>query len=57
MSGDTGYKISEFYEGARNGDPRGWQDVARCMELIHRLHNSGIQVDHSFDMRERIRLL
>ena len=54
MSGDTGYKISEFYEGARNGDPRSWQDVARCMELVHRLHNSGIQVDHSFDMRERI---
>ena len=53
MSGDTGYKISEFYEGARNGDPRSWQDVARCM-LVHRLHNSGIQVDHSFDMRERI---
>ena len=24
------------------------------MELVHRLHNSGIQVDHSFDMRERI---
>ena len=24
------------------------------MELVHRLHTSGIQVDHSFDMRERI---
>lgn len=24
MNGETGYKISEYYEGARNSDPRDW---------------------------------
>lgn len=54
MSSETGYKISEFYEGARNGNARDWEDVTRCMELVHKLHNSSIHVDHSFDIRERI---
>jgi len=54
MSSDTGYKISEYYEGARNGDARNWNDVARCMELVRRLHDSSVQVEHDFDIRERI---
>ena len=28
--------------------------MRRCMELVHFLHDSGITVDHSFDLRERI---
>lgn len=51
---DTGYKISEYYEGARNSDPHNPEDVGRCMELLRKLHESGIQVSHSFDIRERI---
>lgn len=54
MNGDTGYKISEYYEGARNGDARNWDDVSRCMALVHKLHDSAIKVDHSFDIKERI---
>ena len=54
MNGENGYKISEYYEGARNSDPRNWDDVARCMELVKRLHSSFIRVGHSFDIRERI---
>jgi len=54
MNGTTGYKISEYYEGARNGDPRNWDDVARCMELVKKLHSSFIRVGHSFDINERI---
>ena len=54
MNGENGYKISEYYEGARNSDPRNWGDVARCMELVKRLHSSFIRVGHSFDIRERI---
>jgi len=54
MNGSTGYKISEYYEGARNGDPRNWDDVARCMELVKKLHASFIRVGHSFDINERI---
>lgn len=54
MNGTTGYKISEYYEGARNGDPRSWDDVAKCMDLVKKLHSSFIRVGHSFDIRERI---
>lgn len=54
INGDTGYKISEYYDGARNGDARNWDDVAQCMKLVHTLHDSSIQVEHSFDIRERI---
>ena len=54
MNGITGYKISEYYEGARNGDPHNWDDVARCMDLVKKLHASFIRVGHSFDIRERI---
>ena len=54
MNGETGYKISEYYEGARNSDPRDWDDVARCMALVEKLHDSKLHVDYSFDIRERI---
>lgn len=54
MNGETGYKISEYYEGARTSDSRNWDDVARCMALVKQLHNSFIRVGHRFDIRERI---
>ncbi len=54
MNGDTGYKLSLYYEGARTSDPCSWEDVTRCMALIRRLHNSFLRVTHSFDIRERI---
>ena len=37
MNGDTGYKIAEYYEGARNSRADDWNDVAKCMELVQRL--------------------
>lgn len=54
INGENGYKISEYYNGARNGDPKNWNDVTQCMKLVRTLHNSSIQVEHSFDIRERI---
>ncbi len=51
---ETGYKIAEYYEGARNSDPQSKEDVSRCMELLRQLHGSGVKVNHSFDIRERI---
>ncbi len=54
LSGDTGYKISEYYDGARNSDPRNWDDVKQCMELLHTLHSSFLRVAHTFDIKERI---
>ena len=54
MNGRTGYKISEYYEGARNSRADSWEDVAACMQQLHRLHASDITVEHDFDIRERI---
>ncbi len=54
MDPETGYKIAEFYENARNASPDSHADMERCMQLLHRFHNSGLQVNHSFDIRERI---
>ena len=51
---ETGYKISEYYEGARNSDPQNWEDVRRCMELLRRVHQAGLKVEHHFDIWERI---
>lgn len=54
MNGETGYKLSLFYEGARTSDPDNWEDVTRCMALLRKLHSSFLRVTHAFDIRERI---
>lgn len=54
MDGESGYKISEYYEGAHVADPKNWDEVSRCMELLRKLHGSYIRVGHTFDIRERI---
>lgn len=52
---ETGYKIAEYYEGARNANAENWEDMKRCMELLRSLHSSGLQLNHSFLIRERIK--
>lgn len=54
MNGKTGYKIAEYYEGARNSRPDDWGDVEKCMAALHILHGSGLTVEHEFQIRERI---
>lgn len=54
FDGETGYKIADFYEGARNANAKSWEDMAACMALLRRLHRSGLKVEHTFDLRERI---
>lgn len=54
MNEKTGYKIADYYEGTRNACATDWSDMDRCMEMVRRLHQSGIKVAHSFDIRERI---
>lgn len=51
---ETGYKISTYYQGMRNADPDSEADLIRCMALLRRLHASGLRVEHSFDLGERI---
>lgn len=51
---ENGYKIARYYDGARNGDPASLEDIRKCMALLHHFHDSGLTVEHSFDLRERI---
>lgn len=52
---ESGYKISKFYEGSRNADPKNTKEMSRCMELLKSLHDKHIQVGHNFDIAERIK--
>lgn len=54
FDGKTGYKIAQYYEGARNADAKDMKDVASCMEMLRKLHTSGVTVPHKFNIRERI---
>lgn len=54
FNGENGYKISEYYEGARTADSEDPDDMARCMDLLRRFHRSGLQVEHSFDLMGQI---
>lgn len=54
LNPETGYKIADFYEGARNASSEDWNDLEQCMEMLRKLHNSGVRVEHDFDIRERI---
>ena len=54
MNGHNGYKIVEYYEGARTACADSREDMIACMKVLRRLHESGLAVDHDFDIRERI---
>ena len=54
FNGENGYKISEYYEGARTADSESPEDMARCMDLLRRFHRSGLKVAHSFDLMGQI---
>ncbi len=54
FNGDTGYKISEFYEHARTADSRSKEDMERSMALIRRLHQAALTVEHEFNLRQKI---
>lgn len=54
FNGENGYKISEYYEGARTADSENPEDISRCLELLRTFHQAGLHVDHSFDLKERI---
>jgi CTP:phosphocholine cytidylyltransferase-like protein/thiamine kinase-like enzyme len=54
LNPETGYKIAEYYEGARNADASDREDMTRCMAALHRLHDAKLVVDHEFNLRERI---
>ncbi len=51
---NNGYKISEYYENARNCDASVPSDMEPCMELLRQVHQARLTVEHRFDIRERI---
>ncbi|MDO4489389.1 MAG: NTP transferase domain-containing protein [Eubacteriales bacterium] len=51
---DTGCKISRFYENSRNAAARSEDDLKACMKLLKGMHDSGVSVEHEFDIEERI---
>lgn len=51
---ENGYKISRYYEGARNADFSKKEDRIPAMGLLKRLHKSGKICDHAFSLRERL---
>lgn len=54
FDGKTGYKISRYYENSRNCDPTNRSEVDACMKVLSDFHKSGVKVEHTFDLRERI---
>ena len=54
IDAQTGYKISEFIEGARVCNPLDSEDVKKCMSHLRRLHDMGLHVDHEFDLFQQI---
>lgn len=46
----NGYKLSRFIPHSRNCDANNWDDVQRCIDLLHDFHNRGVKVDHQFDL-------
>lgn len=51
---EGGYKLSRYYEGARNADFEREEERKDCMAMLKRLHNSGLSLDHDFDIAERL---
>lgn len=50
----TGYKLSCFYKGAHNLNIQNWEETAKAMSLIKKVHCAGLTVEHCFDLKERI---
>lgn len=50
----SGIKISRYYENARNADPFSDAELRLCMEKLRPVHQSGIRVEHAFDIEKMI---
>jgi len=51
---DTGIKITKFFENAKPCNPQNFAGVALCMKRLREFHNQNIEVNHTFDVFERI---
>lgn len=54
ISPDNGYKITEFLENARVCDAFNKEDVKACMHYLKQIHQKDLQVQHEFNIFEKI---
>ena len=54
MSPENGYKITEYIQGARTCNSEDMEEVGRCMQYLRCFHEMDIQVEHTFDLYERL---
>ncbi len=50
----SGYKISKYYENSKNANASDNADMEKCMEVLRKLHQSGVKVNHSFNISDKI---
>lgn len=51
---ESGYKITEYLDGARVCDADNVEDLKRCMQRLRRFHELRLEVGHSFDIFAQI---
>ena len=51
---ENGYKISRYYEEAKNADFSKQEERRACMKLLLKLHEGKKEVKHPFSLRERL---
>ena len=54
INSSTGYKITEFIDGARVCNPWSKNDLVLCMSKLRNFHNKKIKVKHEFKLFEQI---
>ena len=54
LNPENGYKIAEYFPESHTLSADNWEDMGRFMEMIRGLHQSGVTVPHTFDIREKI---
>jgi thiamine kinase-like enzyme len=50
FSVNSGVKVTKFIHGTRHPDPENPGDMARCMSLLKSVHDSGVELEDSFDL-------
>lgn len=54
MSAETGIKITEFIDNARNCNPFDLNDIKLCMTKLREFHKKNIIVKHEFNLKDNI---
>jgi CTP:phosphocholine cytidylyltransferase-like protein/thiamine kinase-like enzyme len=54
FDGETGIKISKFYDDANVLDADDDGELKRAMELLAKIHGAGIEAEHRFDIEQMI---